>query len=108
MVYRIPIINIITIPANPNGSYPNAKWRLLEASKEEIKEPECVDLTLVAPSDTRYKRNETNNIKNDAKKATTPTPIFVKKFNYNPKFVREQFDAVALQLIENNTGIQNK
>ena len=34
----------------------------------------------------------------------TPTPIFVKKFNYDKKCIRENFDAVALQLFENNTG----
>ena len=49
------------------------------ASKEEVKEPECVDPKLVAFSEARYKRNETNNNKNDTEKATTPTPIFVKK-----------------------------
>ena len=64
--------------AGSNGFHPNAKWRFLEASKEEVKEPECVDHMLVAPSEARYKRNETNNNKNDAGKATTPTTIFVK------------------------------
>ena len=72
------------------------------ASKEEVKEPECVDPALVAPSEARYKRNKTNNNKNDAKKATTQTLILVKKF------VREKFNAVALQLIENDTGTQKK
>ena len=72
------------------------------ASKEEVKEPECVDPALVAPSEARYKRNKTNNNKNDAKKATTQTLILVKKF------VREKFNAVALQLIENNTGTKKE
>lgn len=67
--------------AGPNGFHPNAKWRLLEASKEEVKEPECVDPTLVAPSEARYKRNNDHNNENDAKNASTPIPI-VKKFNY--------------------------
>ena len=75
MVGRIPIIDTITMSAGPNEFHPNDKWRLLEASTEEVKEQECVDHTLVAPNDARYKRNETNNNKNDSKKATTPTPI---------------------------------
>ena len=108
MIDRIPIIDTIKMSTGPNGFHPNAKWRLLEASKEEVKEPECVDPTLVAPSEARYKRNEPNNSNNDAETATTPTPVFVKKFNYDKKFVREKFDAVALQLIENNTSTKKK
>ncbi len=60
------------------GFHPNAKWRLLEASTEEVKEPECVDPTLVAPSEARYKTNDDHNNKNDAKNSLSPTPIFVK------------------------------
>ena len=80
----------------------------MEASKEEVKEPECVDPPLVAPSEARYKRNETNKNKNDAEKATTSKLIFVKKFNYDKKFVREKSDAVTLQLIENTTNTLKK
>ena len=79
MVDRIPIMDIITMSAGPNGFHPNAKWRLLGASTEEVIEPECIDPTLLAHSEARYKRNETNNHENDAEKATTPTPKFVKK-----------------------------
>ena len=45
---------------------PNAKWRLLKTSTDEVKEPECIDPTLVAPSEARYKRNNIDvNAQND-------------------------------------------
>ena len=103
MIDKVPIIDTITMSAGPNGFHPNAKWRLLEASKEEVKEPECVDPTLVAPSEARYKRNNDHNNENDAENASSPIPI-VKKFNYEKKFVREKFDAVALQFVETGTS----
>ena len=53
MVDRVPVLNIHQTSVAPNGFPEKAKWRLLEAS-EEVEEPECVDPTLVAPSEARY------------------------------------------------------
>ena len=46
MVDKVPLLNIHQISVAPNGFQEKAKWRLLEAS-EVVKEPECVDPTLV-------------------------------------------------------------
>ncbi len=54
MLDKDPIIDTITMSASPNGFHPNAKWRLLEASRDEVKVTECVDPTLlVAHSEAR-------------------------------------------------------
>ena len=101
---KVPIIDTITMSASPNEFHPNAKWRLLKASTDEVKESECVDPTLVAPSEARYKRNDDHNNGNDAKNASTPI-LIVKKFNYERKFVCKKFDAIALQFVaETGTG----
>ena len=112
MVDKVPLLNIHQTSVAPNRFPEKAKWRLLEAS-EEVKEPECVDPTLVTPSEARYRKNYINlNDKNDENDENEKKTILVKKRNYEQKFEREKFDAVALQLIPpnntNNTKKQSK
>ena len=53
---KVPLLNNHQTSVTPNRFPEKAKWRLLEAS-EKVKEPECVDPTLVAPSEARYRKN---------------------------------------------------
>ena len=107
MLDRVQLLNIYQMSVAPNGFPEKAKQRLLEAS-EEVEEPECVDHTLVAPSEARCRKNYLDlNDENDENDENETRTILVKKRNYEQKFECEKFDAAALQLIPNDTKKQS-
>ena len=87
------MINEVTTSVGPSGFDERAQWRLLKAH-EEAEEPESLDPALVDPSRASNQRTRAG-IADDKRG--------MKKYNYSEKFKSDEFSAMALQLIINET-----
>ena len=90
---KVPLINEVTTSVGPSGFDERAQWRLLKAH-EQAEEPESLDPALVEPGRARDQRTR-QGIADDGRG--------MKKYNYSEKFDREEFSAMALQLVVNET-----